>query len=155
MSTIAKIIERVDDCKPNAFTQKVKLSWIAELDGKMATEVLLLSMADAEQFRYRYPADMESTPLLDFPYDAIYDAWLSAKIDFANGEYDRYQNSKEFYNASVNDFVRWLARNCDPAQGDATGGKENPPYYLSTNAQAVERGLGRTLEEWMAGLNGA
>lgn len=115
--TIREIIERVDENKPNAFSQQKKLEWIAELDGKVAANVLLLDIAVIQQLRYRHPDDLETTPLVEFPHDGIYELWLDAKIDYANGEYDIYQNSMEMFNAAYGDFVRWFAATYEPAQG--------------------------------------
>ena len=117
MAKINDIINRVDEAKPNAYTQESKLRWIAELDGKMALNVFLMDIVEVQQFAYRYPEGMECEPLVKFPHDEIYDLWLYAKIDFANGEYAKYQNSMEQFNAHYGDFVRWFARTYDPAQG--------------------------------------
>lgn len=115
--TIARIIERVDERKPNAFSEEQKLRWIAELDGRIALDVMLMSITDAESFRYSYPEDMQSQPLVRFPHEALYEAWLGAMIDLANGEYARYQNSMELFNAQYGAFVRWFAATYAPAQG--------------------------------------
>ncbi len=119
MATIIEIIERVDNGKPNAFPQKEKLKWIAELDGKIALNVMLMSIADAQAFRYQYPESLGCEPLVGYPHDGMYDAWLEARIDYANGEYEKYQNSMEMYNAAYGDFVRWFASTYKPAQGYA------------------------------------
>lgn len=117
MAIIQDIIRQVDDVKHNAFSTEMKLAWLAELDGKIATDVMLMSIEDAGQFRYAYPQDMTSETLVGFPHDDIYNLWLCAKIDFAHGEYDRYQNTMEMFNASFNNFVCWFASTYDPAQG--------------------------------------
>lgn len=121
MATIQEIIERVDDTKPNAFTQKTKMAWIAELDGKIAADVMMMNIVEIRQLKYVYPEDLTSAPLVDFPHDTIYDLWLGAKIDFENGEYNKYQNSMEQFNAHYGNFVRWFAATYEPAQGYARG----------------------------------
>lgn len=115
--TIREIIEQVDENKPNAFTQKKKLEWIGELDGKIALNVMLMDILEAQRFRYVYPEGLEVKPLVEFPHDTLYELWLGAKIDFANGEYNKYQNSMELFNACYGDFVRWFASTYEPAQG--------------------------------------
>ena len=117
MTTIKNIIDRVDGVKDNAFGPEVKVEWIAELDGKIATEVMLMSYADAAMFQYAYPADLNAVPLVKFPYDVLYDLWLAAKIDFTIGEYSKYQNTMEMFNANYNAFVCWFASTYEPAQG--------------------------------------
>ena len=117
MAKINKIIEVVDRNKPNAFTQEDKLQWIAELDGQLALEVFLMDTVEAAGFQYTFPEGLEYEPLVKFPHDGIYDAWLEAKIDYNNGEYEKYQNSMEMFNARRAAFVRWFASTYEPAQG--------------------------------------
>lgn len=121
MVTISEIIERVDDTKPNAFTAKTKMAWIGELDGKIAADVMMMNIVEVRQLEYSYPEDLTSQPLVDFPHDSIYDLWLGAKIDFENGEYTKYQNSMEQFNAHYGNFVRWFASTYEPAQGYIRG----------------------------------
>lgn len=117
MGKIRDIIQLVDEMKPNAFTEQVKLAWIAELDGKVGANVMLMSIGDLRQMDYGYPAALDYETLVEFPHDSMYQHWLEAKIDYANGEYNKYQNSMEQFNAHYGDYVRWFARNYEPAQG--------------------------------------
>jgi hypothetical protein len=154
MATIQEIIERVDERKPNAFSQKAKIAWIAELDGKIAADVMLMNINDVRQFNYAYPENLSSEPLIEFPHDSIYDLWLGAKIDFENGEYTKYQNSMEQYNAHYNNFVHWFASTYEPAQGYDCSANNNPPYYITAYALAVKSGFNGTLNEWLESLQG-
>lgn len=117
MATIREVIARVDENKPNAFTEVQKLRWLALLDGKIAGDVMLMHISEMQQFDYQHPADMDRGLLVSFPHDDIYDYWLAAKIDEANGETDKYQNTMEAYNAVWANFVCWFASAYDPAQG--------------------------------------
>lgn len=117
MAVIRDVIARVDVNKPNAFDTEQKLRWLAELDGKIAADVMLQSIPDIQQYNYSYPDAMDWELLVRFPHDNIYDLWLAAQIDLANGETDKYMNSMEAYNASYNHFVCWFCSVYDPAQG--------------------------------------
>ena len=117
MASIKDIIERVDSSKPNAFTEKDKVAWLSALDGKIAADVFLMSIEDIQVFQYSWPEDAETELLVRFPHDDIYQLWLAAKIDFENGEYNKYQNSMEMYNEVYRNFVRWFASTYDPANG--------------------------------------
>lgn len=116
MSTYAEIIERVDQYKPSAFEPEEKLRWLTELDGKIAVEVMMMSMAGVRSMP-RGPEAMDCEPLVSFPYEDIYDRWLEAKIDYHNGEMNEYQNSMAAYNAAYNGFVNWFLNTYDPVQG--------------------------------------
>lgn len=122
---LREAIERVDDIKPNAFSSAVKTDWLNALEGRIAADVLLLAPAEIAQLRYTYPADQNTELLVDPPHDDIYTLWLAAKIDEANGEYNKYQNTMQIYNEHFGDFVRWFASTWEPAQG-----------YISEEARA-------------------
>lgn len=122
---LREAIERVDEIKPNAFSSAVKTDWINALEGRIAADVLLLAPAEVKQLRYTYPEDQNTELLVDPPHDDIYTLWLAAKIDEANGEYNKYQNTMQIYNEHFGDFVRWFASTWEPAQG-----------YISEEARA-------------------
>ena len=117
MANIRDIIARVDDIKPNAFTTETKLAWIGELDGRIAAEVMLMAIPDIRQMEHKDPQALDTEPLVGFPHDGIYEQYLCAKIDYANGEYSKYQNSMEMFNAYYDNFVNWFIRTYAPAQG--------------------------------------
>ena len=114
MSTIKQIINRVDAVKPNAFDLETKMAWLTELDGKIAADLFLMNIADIRQLECR---NAEHEALVGYPHEDIYDHYLAAKIDMANGEYDKYQNSMAMYNASYSNFACWFLNTYDPAQG--------------------------------------
>lgn len=85
------------------------------------------------------------------PHDKIYAAYLTAMIDYANGEYNKYQNTMQMFNGYWGEYARWYARNFRPA--------DRPPSetgaYLSAYAVAVKHGFRGTEEDWLASLHGA
>lgn len=110
---VGKAIEFVDAIKPNAFTEAQKTKWLSDCEGMVQTQVLLF--APAEVIFYAWPEDKEIEMLVQPPHDKLYLSYLCALIDFANGEYDRYQNSMQVFNAEFSEFVRWFARTYRPA----------------------------------------
>ena len=120
MSTFAEIIERVDQYKPNAFEIADKVRWLTELDGKIAQEVMLMSVTGVRQLP-RGEAALECEPLVSFPYDDLYDRYLEAMIDYHNEEYTNYQNSMQTYNGAYNTFLNWYLNTYDPIQGYGGG----------------------------------
>lgn len=117
MSKIGEIISRVDEMRPNAFSAEQKMRWIASLDGRIAADVMLMSIEDIRQLEYKYPDDLESEPLVTFPHDDLYDMWLAAMIDMENGEFNRYQNDMVLYNEYYDNFVLWFISTYEPGQG--------------------------------------
>ena len=227
---LTDVIAYVDRIKPNAFTDDDKARWISEVEGLVATEVMLLDPREIrpyvlhasftaagvcypdehtlrltspipEEFtvggrmtisggtdytgnagQYRIAAVSadgceitvyqsfpvtgreedtgETTLLFDGtdtvlmvrpPHDKIYAAYLIAQIDFANGEYDKYQNSFAMFNGFWGEYCRWFARVFRPAD-------RNPSVtgaYLSDYAVAVKHGYRGTEEDWLRSLRGA
>lgn len=117
MSTYREIIERVDEARPNSFSENLKLKWLQELNGKIAADVFLLGIEEIRAMEGKYPEGMKHEPLVSFPHEDIYELWLRAKIDFANDEMDRYQNTMALYNEAYTNFVSWFVSNYEPAQG--------------------------------------
>lgn len=113
---VKEVLAWVDEVKPNAFSDGVKIGWISNLEETLALEVFLMAPVEAALLRCT-GKDREVELLVDAPYDDLYTLWLAAKIDEANGEYNKYQNSMTAYNARQADFVCWFCRMYDPAQG--------------------------------------
>lgn len=114
---IKDAIAYADEMKPNAFSNAVKVRWLAELEGRLAANVFLLGLLEIANFSYTAERDMETELLVIPPHDDIYTLWLCAKIDEANGEYDKYQNTMQVYNAHFSDFLRWFGSCYDPEEG--------------------------------------
>ena len=111
--TARQIIDYVDEIKPNAFSDAVKLRWLNTLEGRVATEVMLMPQQQVPELMLR----LTDTPMVEPPYDDIYTSWLEAKIDEANGEYNKYANTAAVFNSAWSGFVCWFAQTYDPAQG--------------------------------------
>lgn len=79
------------------------------------------------------------------PHDKLYGAYLVAQIDFANGEYNKYQNSMQMFNAYWSEYARWYARIFRPADRDP---------MLSAYGIARKHGYPGTEAEWLNSLRG-
>ncbi len=110
---LREVIEYVDGIKPNAFTDEDKTRWINEAEGMVQTNVFLL--APEEIITYDFEHDGEAELLVRPPHDKIYAAYLAAMIDFANGEYNKYQNTYQMFNAHYRELMNWFATNYRPA----------------------------------------
>ena len=115
--TIREVIDNVDDIKPNAFLDETKLRWINRLEGRICLDVFLMTIDQANELAYKHPDNMNTELLVQHPHDDIYEEWLKACIDEANGEYTKYANTMALFNAKYRNFVAWFAREYKPAQG--------------------------------------
>jgi hypothetical protein len=48
-------------------------------------------------------------------HSKLYRSYLVAMIDYANGEYDKYNNTMQMYNRELNEFTEWYTRIYRPA----------------------------------------
>lgn len=118
MSTYRNIIELVDSYRPNAFDEQLKLWWLVTLDGKIATEVMLMDVNEVREILdQEYPEAMDFTPLVGFPHEELYLHYLESKILYANEEYNSYQNAMESFNAAYRAYCSWLLNTYDPIKG--------------------------------------
>lgn len=98
-------------------------------------DYIILKMPQTREFIYRrYGKDVsfenEAEPDVkggdggtaeDMVTQYIYPAYLEARIDFANGEYERYQNTYQLFNSFFKEFMRWYATNYNPAEAYEEG----------------------------------
>ena len=111
--TVKEAIAFVDDIKPNAFTNLAKTRWLSEAEGMVQTEVLMIAPADIQT--YTWTKDQDTELIVAPPHDKLYTSYLAAMIDYANGEYDRYQNAMQLFNAHFGEFMAWFADTYRPA----------------------------------------
>jgi len=117
MSTYKDIIALADSYRPNAFDDQLKLWWLVTLDGKIATEVMLMDVNEVRELMdLAYPEALKCEPLVGFPHEEIYLHYLEAKIAYANEEYSSYQNAMESFNSAYKTYVTWLLNTYDPVQ---------------------------------------
>ena len=110
--TIIEAINRTDAVKPNSYSQAEKIYWLSVLDGTIKTEIID-THEGAENVTFDGYNEMTpiTTPLLvPHPYDEVYIRWLEAQIDYANGEYGKYNNSITMYNVALSAFQRFYHR---------------------------------------------
>lgn len=148
MAIIKNVIAYADDIKPNRFSESTKVQWLNEAEGYIQTDVMMIALADIVQ--YDPAVHMDTELLVKPPHDKLYAVYLCAMIDFANGEYDKYNNTMQMYNEFLGEYIKWYTMNFRPADGMCV--KEG--YYLSAYSIAVLHGFDGTEDEWLESLKG-
>ncbi len=101
--TVSEAIAWVDDKKPNGYAQEDKKTWLREVE-ELAREL---------HGRYREkPAEGELT--VPPPYDKVYLWYVEAQIDYANGEYGRYNNAMDLFNTMWQAYAAFYCRTHTP-----------------------------------------
>ena len=116
--TVQQCIEFVDEIRPNAFSVEAKMAWLSQVEGKIASEIFLMAPAELWQFQYKTALeDGDKELLVDPPYDDIYVAFLTAKVDSKNGEFNRLSTAAQSFNRLWNEFAAFIGNRYDPGAG--------------------------------------
>lgn len=109
--TVQTAINRADALRPNTFTEEMKFLWLSELDGRIKTDIF------DSHARYELVEIPEYTPgnrdhelFVPEPFSEIYIYWLFMKMDFMNGEFDRFNNDAMLYNTAYLAFANHVNR---------------------------------------------
>lgn len=145
--TSKQVLARVKALKPTPFDDETLLYWLGEVEGLILVQVLLLQPTSVQPLE----AATDDQLTVPYPFDKLYLQYLMAQIDYANGEYRKYDNSMALFNAYLGEYQRWVGDNLHPADGRA----EYNGYYISAYALAVKHGYQGTEAEWLASLQGA
>lgn len=110
--TIMDALYRIDELKPNSYSQTQKIKWLSSLDGIVKSEIIdTHEGGEGIVFNgYSENADLSTVLLIPAPYDDIYLRWLEAQIDYTNGEYGKYNNSMAMYNTAYTAFQNYYNR---------------------------------------------
>ena len=114
--TIIEAINRVDTIKPNSYGQTEKIRWLSELDGIIKNEIFDTHEGGENILFSGYTDDtaIDTVLLVPAPYDDIYIHYMEMRIDYANNEYGKYNNSMVMYNTAYSAFERYYNRNHMP-----------------------------------------
>lgn len=110
------IISRVDELKPNSISSEAKTEWVTELANKINREVVLPIKGVSSDVVYDYSENPEMDIEISKGYEDIYIHYLSAKIDYYNAEYGRYNNSKAMFDSAYDEYKRFIRRTVRPKQ---------------------------------------
>jgi uncharacterized protein YfbU (UPF0304 family) len=137
--TIKECIDIVDNMKPNQYEVEDKVRWLSFLDRIVIIDVLQTHENYDEKYNLfeGYSNDNLSAKLIvDAPFDQMYIEFLKMKIDEANGETARYNNSATMFNSYMSMFRKWYNKKNVPLQLDK--------IYESTVVTPLDTGTSQT-----------
>lgn len=101
---IIEAIHKLDDLKPNAYSQDDKVKWLSELDAKV--KILIIDTHEGGEgvsfTGYNNDTDLHTELLIPEPFDECYLRWMEAQVYYLNDEFGKYNNAMERYNAAWN-----------------------------------------------------
>ena len=113
---IVEAISRIDGLKHNTYTQGEKIAWLSRLDS-MVKRLIIDTHEGGEDViftGYDENTDINTELLVPEPFDEMYLRWLEAQMDYANGEYDKYNNSILMYQTAYDGYANYYNRNHMP-----------------------------------------
>jgi hypothetical protein len=110
--TISEALSRANQVKPNTYADVDKIRWLSTLDGFIKTDIIDTHEGgeDVVFNGYDENTNLATELLVPAPHDHIYVHWLEAQIDYANDEYDRYENTMDMYNTAYDNFKKYYNR---------------------------------------------
>lgn len=110
--TIIEAINHIDRTKPNAYGQPDKVRWLSTLDSVVKNEIIDTHEGGENVAFSGYNDETLLTTelLIPAPYDEVYIRYLEMQIDYANGEYGKYNNSAAAYNTAFSAFEKYYNR---------------------------------------------
>ena len=114
--TIIEAINRADRFKPNTYSQQDKVRWLSNIDGVVKNEIID-THEGGENVKFEGYNDetlLTTELLIPAPYDEVYVRYLEMQIDYANGEYGKYNNSAAGYNTAFSDYEKYYNREHKP-----------------------------------------
>ena len=127
------------------YPDSLLLQFLNECEGKVQTEFLRIAEVDAQRYTEQ---DMDKDLIVGPPHDKLYYTYLCAMIDFANGEYTKYNNAITIANSFLAEWAAWFNRT------HRRDGREYQGVFLSAYGIAVKYGYEGTEEAWLASLVG-
>lgn len=109
---IIEAITRFDSLKHNTYSQNEKVAWLSRLDG-MVKRLIIDTHEGGEDVVFDGYTDSTSTEtelLVPAPFDEMYLRWLEAQVDYANGEYEKYNNSILMYQTDYDAYANYYNR---------------------------------------------
>lgn len=113
---IIEAIHTIDSLKHNTYSHSDKIRWLSKLDS-MAKRLVIDTHEGGEAVTftgYNADTDLDTEMLIPEPFDEAYLRWLEAQIDYANGEYNKYNNSIDMFNTAWNAYKNWYNRTYMP-----------------------------------------
>lgn len=110
--TLLEAINRIDVLKPNSYSQGEKIQWLSNLDGIIKREIIDTHEGGEGIVYNGYTegTNLTTALLVPAPYDDVYLRYLEMQIDYANGEYGKYNNSMSMYDTAYSNFQRYYNR---------------------------------------------
>jgi hypothetical protein len=115
--TIQEAIDRIDETKPNMFSDQQKVAWLSEVDSYIFRELIKThegSPAGIDFVGYDLDTKMDTKLLAEEPYHDIYETYLAMRMDYKNRETGEYAKSRNAFNGAWQTYADYYNRTHKP-----------------------------------------
>ena len=113
--TLRDLLNKINDEKPNSFSEAKLISFVNEVEAEVAEELRVENVPVYEDNH----TDLDKVLLVEAPYDRLYVSYVKAMIDYTNEEYESYANNQAQHVQDYRDFVDWVVRTGQVARNNA------------------------------------
>lgn len=110
--TIKEAIDQAAILEPSQYPQSIQVLWLSDLDGQIYDELVRTHEDPIAEVRPVYAPDVdeETDLLVPEPYADLYRWYLVGRIQTANGDLDRYNNTLTLYTHAYDAFAAYYNR---------------------------------------------
>lgn len=115
--TIQAAIDRIDEMKPNVFTDEQKIAWLSEVDNYVIRELYKTHEGWPEGIDfvgYDQDTEMDTILLIPEPYHRIYEHYLAMQMDDKNRDTAEYAKNMNAFNADWQVYADYFNRTYKP-----------------------------------------
>lgn len=103
------VLAEIRETRPNEYADDWLIRLVDELEQRILTELMAGYIVPAREAQVT-PDGIRRALVANAPYSRIYYYWLLVHIDQANGEYDRYNNDLQLFNAAWDEYAKHISR---------------------------------------------
>lgn len=109
---IGEAMEKARELMPSGVSDEQLLKWLSTLDGQIKTEIIDTHAGGSgvHFVGYGEGTNTQQELLVPWPYDNVYEHYLTAQMLFANGEIDEYNVAAARYNESYAAYAAYYNR---------------------------------------------
>lgn len=107
--TIIEAITRADEIARNAYSQKIKVQWVSEVEALCHREMVFTRAGSTDDWKpFPEDVDLNTKLVMPEPYDSAYVYYLESKIHYANEEFDLYNAAAAKFGEMYGGWKSWL-----------------------------------------------
>ena len=118
---LREILATIAQIRPHAYTDAEMIALLNTIEGRVYTDIFHKAEGFHEEFIPFQEGGEERELAVPVPFTDLYIYYLASRIDYFNGDVDRYNDSMVLYNKAWDDYAAYYRRNHMPKQTNLHG----------------------------------